>query len=177
VIPPGLAEGFQEANRLLQEDEPGEAYDTLLALSRDFPDHREDIEYLMVTALRSRGTEAHRQGDYRLAAKSFEEATKLEPGKVLNWIDLGKALRYEASRMTGGHEEQQELLRKSEEALGKALTLAPNDPTALYHLAQVYAALNDRSGAEKTFEKLIENNPESYEAQVAQTNLLNLRRR
>jgi tetratricopeptide (TPR) repeat protein len=94
-------------------------------------------------------------GNYRAAAAAFEEATKLTPGKYLNWANLADAYRWTpelASRAPGAYEKAAHL------AEGE-LSLNPDNATAHATLAICYAKVGRMDPARHHIQRALEIEP------------------
>jgi tetratricopeptide (TPR) repeat protein len=178
-LPSEVSAIVSDAGTLLQQGKASQAVETLRGARVKYPDHAEVLVPSLVQALRVLGNEELRSRDYADAAAAFREATEADPQNSLNWIDLGRALRNQArsNDMAGQPSRQREVLAEAEESFHRALALSTNDSVALYGLAQVYDAKNDRNEAVKTYEKLVAVAPSTFEGQMAKTALAQLKRR
>lgn len=176
-LPQPLLDLMAESSQLISAGKAREAADKLRASATEFPEHEELIQTSLVQALRAEGNDALRSRDYQKAADAFQEAADADPSNPHNWIDLGRALRNHARSKSGQPSTMREILADAEEAFRKALTLSPDDSVALFGLAQVFDAKNDRKQAVETYEQLVAVAPKSFEGRMAVTALEQLKRR
>lgn len=178
-LPAELESVLAEANTLAFDEQAEEAVEKLRDAKIAFPEHEKEINAALVTALRSYGSEQSRERRYIAAADAFREASQLAPERAINWIDLGRALRDEARIGSASNDmtRQRQVLDDAEAAFQQALKLAPNDPVAMFGLAKVYDARNNRSQAAETYETILQRAPDSTEAGMARVALAQLRGR
>lgn len=177
-LPSELNTMVAAANAMIGTGNPSEAAAKLRAAGERFPGYRETLVPSLVQALRAEGNAELRNGDYKAAAAVFREAADTDSTNDLNWIDLGRALWNQArsGNVAGSPADQRAILSEAESAFRKALALSPEDSAALYGLAQVYDAKNDRKEAVKTYERLVAIAPSSFEGKMAVSQLEQLRR-
>ncbi len=90
-------------------------------------------------------------GDYRRAAKAFEEAARLDPKSVEARRGAGTAYLRLGS---GDVVTLPEMLTKAVAAFKEALRLDPASAQTHYRLGETYLALDDREGAVREYEAL-----------------------
>jgi tetratricopeptide (TPR) repeat protein len=177
-VPAPLQAELAKADELLRAQKPDQAADILRDAARMYPEHEKKvIQPTLAYATRLMALEQQRGGDYAKAADNFRKAAELDSQNALNWIDLGRTLRQQAQSTSRDPERQREILASSEEAFKKALVLSPHDTDALFGLAQVYSAKNNRQMAIETFERIVALAPKSVQGNLAQTNLEQLKKR
>ncbi len=177
-LPNELESVLADANALAYDGDAKRAVEKLRDVKIQYPDYSDEIDGALVTALRSVGSEESRDRNYMKAADAFREAAELDPSRAINWIDLGRSLRDEARIGLAASEtsKQRSILDDAEAAFQQALEIAPNDPVAMFGLAKVYDARNNRSRAADTYADLLERAPDSTEAGMARVALAQLRR-
>lgn len=177
-LPDALVARLTDAGSLLEKGEPKRAVDRLQEALKEFPEQEAMLNPELARALRALGLSENRQQRFESAAEAFRHATKAEPQNVLNWIDLGRALREEArsASLVSNPEKQREVLRNAEAAFIRAQVLAPRDGAALFGLAQVYVAMNRRQEAVVAYERVVSEAPTSRERQLAEEALRELRK-
>lgn len=177
-LPEALLADMQKAEELLTRGKAADAAAILRTARTAHPQHTDEVGDALVQALRVAGAGRLRDRDYGEAAKLFREATELNPTMALNWIDLGRSLRDHgrSSAIAANTTRQREVLKQAEEAFKQALDINKDDAMALLGLAQVYDARNERQQAMKTYQRIVEVAPKSYEFQLAEKALANLRK-
>ncbi|MCB2153656.1 tetratricopeptide repeat protein [bacterium] len=174
-LPAALTTGLDEASELLYASKPGEALDALRLLKLDFPQHAAAISAAMVQAHRSMGARLLDEREYDKAADAYKAATELDEQDASNWIDLARTYREHGRTVQSRSSSKgRQYLQDAITAYQKALEVSPNDPAALFGLAQVHAFLNDRSHAVEFYEKVISTAQDSPEAKMARQNLAQL---
>jgi len=178
-LPEDLNKSLVRANAELASGNPADATKTLQVALNSFPDYEKQIAPALAQALRVRGAGEMRDRRYDSAAGFFNDAAEADPSNEQNWIDLGRAKRDQARSPAAAKDtaRQRALLGESENAFSRALAIKPGDTAALYGLAQVYDARNNRKLASETYEKLVALAPSSAEGQLARTALAQLKKK
>lgn len=179
TLPDEIQAMTDRATALLREGKPEEAVKVLRAGMEEHPVHAGSLSPGLVTALRVKAGSEYRSRRFEQAASLYQEASEIDPRNPDNWIDLGLALLQQA-RSAGGTAEisgKRQLLQRAEEAFKHSLELHPSSSSALFGLAEAYAAANERTKAAETYERVLAAAPESPEGMQAERALLQLRRR
>lgn len=178
-LPPAVTDVIVAANELVVEGRPDEAAGMLRDAQASFGDFRDVLDPALAQVLRATGAAEARAHRHEAAATAYREAAQLHPENTLTWIDLGRALREHArsSAMANRASDRQRLLSEAEESYLRALELSGGHSQALLGLAQVYDAGNQRGKAVETYEKLVNDSPETLEGQMARSALQQLRGR
>lgn len=169
----------EQATAFLRDGRPEEAVKVLRAGVEEFPDHRSSLGPGLVTALRVQAGSEYRGRRFEQAARLYQEAGEIDPRNPDNWIDLGLALLQQARATSATSEvgQKRQLLQRAEEAFKRSLELHPSNSSALFGLAEAYAAANERTKAAEAYERVLADAPESPEGIQAERALLQLRRR
>lgn len=177
-VAPALQSKLDNAAAQLKAGRRDDAIKTFRDAAKAFPEGTDAVNPLLSEALAESGAASLKLRRYDSAIKALQEAAELQPGKSLHWVNYGRALReYARSSTVTSATRKKEFLTKAESAFTRALSLEPADSGALYGLAQVYDARNNREKATETYEKLVALAPETMEGKLAKTNLAQLKKR
>lgn len=142
-----LGNAFQAANRFV---EAAEQYRHVYAAN---PRDR-DVRDALLFALQQTGNQAHKEGHYALAEKSYTEATRLHDKDAANWYNLGNAFR------ESGKTEQ------AVQAYRQSIKLQPNDADAHNNLGNALRELGQLDKAIDCYRKALTINPDLHHARV-----------
>lgn len=91
------------------------------------------------------------------AIQHFKRATELDPGFALAWVRLGNA--YRVVRLTLGDDEAENWQQLADDAIGRALSLAPNEDYVLRTAAYVEVDRQNWTQAQRYFDQLLADQP------------------
>jgi len=113
------------------------------------------------------------KGDFDSAIEKFELALKEDPRDARIHSDLGAALLARAKHKPSGDQPGGATveLDRSMESLKKALELDASLPEAIFNLALVYEALNERGQARDEWQRYLDKDPDSGWAEEAKDKL------
>jgi protein O-GlcNAc transferase len=113
-----------------------------------------DARNALCFSLQSLGNEAHSQGNYALAAASFEEVLQHQPNNAVYWYNLGNAQRELGQTL------------KALTSFKQSIKLDPSDADAHNNLGNVQRELGQLDLAIKSYEKALQLNPSLHHALV-----------
>ena len=113
-----------------------------------------DARNALCFSLQSLGNEAHSQGNFALAAASFEEVLQHQPNNAIFWYNLGNAQR------------ELSLSQKALNSFKQSIKLDPSDADAHNNLGNVQRELGQLDLAIASYEKALQLKPNLHHALV-----------
>ena len=162
---------YKTAQMLQEQQRYSEAVDAVNKALEKNPANEQHFKSKLAQIYYLQGENFYKEDEFRKAIESYEKALDNEPDNIDALFGLGWANYIQGRKNKTRHRNYKSYYDNALSALLKILDLDPGNLRAKKDLARVYIARNEITSAAEMYREIIEQAPDSPEAERARRNL------